>query len=711
MFADQTVSLRRINTVILAAAFLLSAVLIVASPALIPTAGAGSAAGQVAPSDITAPISLTYESQVLTALARKNAADTVARVYDPPNPGVLREQVQYTRKLLDEINTTRLSSDISLDLGVIQLLRNTLVPLTETDYRALLALSDTAWTVVDAQVMTILERVMRNEIREDGVTAVVNNLPNLISFSVPQEHTDLIVKVVAALIRPNTFYNEERMAAAKTKAADAVKPVTRSFVAGQIVVRAGTIVSEADMEALTQLGLLRPDDQRVRIFGAAILSVFLLYILMLKYINIFHQELVNDQPRMALIGILFLIFLAGGRLFNGDAGILNHLYPAAAFTLIVAAFVELPIAAALTAALAAMMGVISGGSLEYAALVAGGGGAGLLALRHKEHLSAYFGAGVTIAVVNVSLTLLFGLLGRNADVSRTLALLPASLLSGVLSAGLGLVGLYLVSNMLNLPTGVKLIELSQPNQPLLQRLLREAPGTYQHSLQVANLAELAAERIEANAPLVRIGALYHDIGKLVAPPFFVENQAEGAVNPHDRLKPEESARIIINHVIDGVKMARKHHLPQAIVDFIAQHHGTTQVIYFYNKALQEMGGDETKVRAERFSYPGPRPQTREAAIMMLADASETIVRSRRCHDKDEIERVIADLIHTRLTCGQLEDSGLTVKDLRIIQEVFVSSLQGMFHPRIMYPTVTKNTTQEMRAVPLLSAAATDEAMP
>lgn len=155
-------------------------------------------------------------------------------------------------------------------------------------------------------------------------------------------------------------------------------------------------------------------------------------------------------------------------------------------------------------------------------------------------------------------------------------------------------GLYLGSSLLNVPSSIKLLALAQPSQPLLQRLLREAPGTYQHSLQVANLAELAAERIGANAQLVRVGALYHDIGKLHAPLFFVENQAEG-VNPHQTLSPRDSARIIIAHVIEGEKLARRERLPSFFIDFIRQHHGTTRTLYFYSKALEAVNGDESAI--------------------------------------------------------------------------------------------------------------------
>src|SRR5262249_36662788 len=248
----------------------------------------------------------------------------------------------------------------------------------------------------------------------------------------------------------------------------------------------------------------------------------------------------------------------------------------------------------MTGALAALIGLMVGNSLEFAMLVAVGGGAGVLSLNRLERLPMYFRAGLVIGVANVVVGLLFSLLQGPLDPLHLATVLIAGLINGIFSAGLAIVGLYLISGVLNMPTPVRLIDLSQPNQPLLQRLLREAPGTYQHSLQVANLAELAAERIGANAALVRVAALFPALGTVTYPHFFVENQAEG-VNPHDTLDdPYRSAQIIISHVTEGEKLARKHHLPSVLIDGIMQHHGTTQVLYFYNQALKAVDCDTTK---------------------------------------------------------------------------------------------------------------------
>jgi len=214
-------------------------------------------------------------------------------------------------------------------------------------------------------------------------------------------------------------------------------------------------------------------------------------------------------------------------------------------------------------------------------------------------------------------------------------------------------------------------------------MLREAPATYHHSLMVANLAEQAAEGIGANALLTRVGAYYHDIGKIARPYFFSENQAKG-LNPHDRLDPETSAEVIIGHVIDGLQLARRYHLPSRVRAFIPEHHGGSRVSFLYHKAVQ-LAGAEDLVDEDTFRYPGSKPQSRETALVMLADGSEAAVRSARPESGEEIAEIVDHIIDQRIDDGQLDESGLTLKDVETIRQVFASALKGTFHPRIKYP--------------------------
>ena len=683
---------RRVALAILGIAFVISAAALIAYNALAPSEGVTLSAGQVAPADIVAPRSITYDSDVLTQLARQAAADSIHDVYDPPNPSVARQQLQLARHVLDYIDNVRhdtyatLSQQVS-DLGAITVLK--LNPETATH---LVSLADEAWKDIDGQVMSILDRVLRTEVRENNLADIYANLPNLVGVTVDEAHTSVITELVESLIKPNSFYNDDRTKQAREQASAAIATERRSFAQGQIVIRAGTIVTDADIEALSQLKLLQPPDRRVEVFGGSLLAVLIVSAVGAIYLRRLHTALFHDVTQMVLLGGLFLLFLAGSRVIGTGNEFQTHAYPAAAFSLIVVVLTGSQAAIALTGALAALIGLITGNSLEFAMLVAVGGAAGILSLHRVERLNGYFRAGLAIAAVNVAVSILFVLFQENIDPVRVLVIITAGLLNGLLSAGLAIVGLYLLSSVLNVPTTIRLIDLSQPNQPLLQRLLREAPGTYQHSLQVANLAELAAERIGANAALVHVMALYHDVGKVIYPHFFVENQAQG-VNPHDALNdPLRSSQIIISHVPDGEKLARKYHLPGVFIDGICQHHGTTQVLYFYNKALAAVDCDPDKVDKSAFSYPGPCPQSRETAILMLADSSESIVRAKHPQTTQEIEDIVRDIIDSRIAEGQLDASLLTLNDLKVIREVFVSTLQGVFHPRIVYPTLPNATT-------------------
>jgi putative nucleotidyltransferase with HDIG domain len=233
-------------------------------------------------------------------------------------------------------------------------------------------------------------------------------------------------------------------------------------------------------------------------------------------------------------------------------------------------------------------------------------------------------------------------------------------------------------------TALKLLELSQPSHPLLRQLLLQAPGTYHHTLMISNLAEQAAERIGANALLTRVGAFYHDIGKTRRPHFFTENQMDG-VNPHDRLDPYTSASIIAAHVTDGLDLARRYDLPNRVKAFISEHQGDAFISYMYQKAVEEAGGDESQVDKTRFRYIGPKPQTRETALVMLADTTEAVTKAKRPASVEELEGVVDRAIKIRMDQGQLNECDLTLHDLQIIRESFVDTLKGQYHTRIEYP--------------------------
>jgi len=278
-----------------------------------------------------------------------------------------------------------------------------------------------------------------------------------------------------------------------------------------------------------------------------------------------------------------------------------------------------------------------------------------------------------------------------------LTLLAAGLVNGGLAASLSIGGLFLIGNLFDVTTTLQLMELARPTHPLLQLLLMKTPGTYHHTLMVANLAEQAAGRIGADPLLVRVGAFYHDVGKTARPYMFVENQVEGS-NVHEKLNPRTSAEIIVRHVTDGLELAKRYRLPSRICAFIPEHHGTMRAGFLYHKAVQQAGGDESQVDDRPFRYPGPKPQSKETALLMLADGCEAAVRAKGPSSVEELSEIVRKVVADRVACNQLSDCPLTLHDLDLIRESFTRTLQGVFHPRIQYPetneTKTPTTSEE-----------------
>lgn len=698
--AQRRGALRTGLNVILLAGFVGIGALIIAYDALTPNeAKVALEVGDVAPRDILAPRSLKYDSEVLTQARREAAIAAVRPIYDPPDLNVTREQLQLAREILDYIENVRYDDFATLEQKREDLQAIAALPLDPAIIDAILQIEDdSAWEAIAAQSIRLLERVMSGEVREDNIQARRDNLPNLISASFSDAEARIIQAIVGGLIRVNSYYNEELTRQAQAAAAQDVPTEVRTFARGQIIIREGEIATPAHIEALEQFGLLEIEDRRLSQVTSALLAMGLTSAFLGVYIKRFYSPVYADATFMITLGVLFLIFLGGARaVYSGDT-IRPYYFPAAALGFLISTLVGPQLAIMGMAALATLVGYMSGHSLEYAVLTGFGGVLGVLALGQTERLNAYFVAGGVVGMASAAVAVVFDLArDSDPDVIALAAQIGGALVNGLLSAAFALVGLYIISNLLNIPTSLKLAELMQPNHPLLQRLLREAPGTYQHSLQVANLAELGAQQIDANAALVRVAAMYHDVGKILNPHFFVENQVDG-VNPHDALNdPYQSARIIIGHVTEGDRLARRYHLPARIRDFVMEHHGTTQVMYFYRKALEQAEATRKEVDPKDFSYPGPRPRTRESAILMLADGCESSVRARRPQNRNDVQETVDFIFDARLREHQLDESGLTLSDLRVLRDTFLAALQGVFHPRITYPGTPGAAAEPLRA--------------
>ncbi|MFQ3567174.1 MAG: HDIG domain-containing metalloprotein [Aggregatilineales bacterium] len=674
--------------VLLGAIFVLALTVVVAFDSVFPGQSTTTALriGDVAPDDIRAPFSITYISEVLTERRRQEAFEAVAPIYDPPDPNVSRQQTQLLQQIVEFIDNVRGDRFASLEQKAADINQINALTLEPEIITTILTLDEETWRAVTGESFNVLERVMRESIREADMPLILDNLPTQVGVRFNAQTAAVVVALVEDLVRPNRFLNPQATENARRTAAAATPTESRSFERGQVVIRGGTRIDAVDFEALEQLGLLETADRRSQAILQASLASLIVTIAMGLYIVRVHPTIAAQPHLIGILAALFLFILVGARLFSGSDQI--YLYPAAALALILIALTTTDLAVVAVLLLAMLIGVMLRGSLEVMAFVGLGGMVGALMMRRPERLNSYFFAGLMIALVNMIVVTLFNLeLFASRDGTTISLIVVFALLNGVFSATAALAAIYAITILFNLTTSLKLVELSQPSQPLVQRLLREAPGTYQHSLQVANLCEQAASAIGANAELVRVASLYHDVGKMLNPSFFVENQADG-VNPHDELNdPYRSADIIISHVTDGDRLARQHRLPARIRDFILEHHGTTLVVYFYNQALQQVQ-DEEAVDIEQFRYPGPRPRSRETAIMMLADSCESTVRARKPSTRQEISDIVTQIIDNRIRDGQLDDCNLTLKEIERIRGVFIEMLQAVFHPRINYPVLS-----------------------
>ena len=555
----------------------------------------------------------------------------------------------------------------------------------------IVGLNDQHWQAVQQEAIAVLEQVMRNTIRDDRLEEARRGVPSLVSLSLPEDQAAIVAELVAAFVVPNSFYNEAQTEAARESARQAVSPLSRSYQAGETVVQRGQIITETALEALQKLGLVQPRDPWKPLVSVAAL-VFLEMAFLVFYLRR-NSKLLIDLRGLAVIACLFLLFLAGARLLTADLLTLAYVFPLAAYSLTIAALFGANPALVTSLLLAILASYGRADALLLMLYYILGGFFGIMLLGKAQRIISFFWAGLAVAGSGALVTIAFTLTDPTADILSIATLCGAALLNGIASASLALLLQFFLAQLLGMTTALQLMELSRPDHPLLQLLLRNSPGTYQHSLQVANLAEQAAEAISADTLLTRVGAQYHDIGKSINPMFFIENQVQGNNNPHETLEPLESAQIIIRHIPEGVALARRHRIPERIQDFIREHHGTMIARYQYHNAVKAAGGDESKVDQELFRYPGPAPRSRETAILMLADGAEARVRAERPQDEPAMKEVIKSVIQNRLSLGQLDNTGLTLHDLEAIAGSFTSTLRGIYHPRIEYPALDKVTTR------------------
>ncbi len=482
---------------------------------------------------------------------------------------------------------------------------------------------------------------------------------------------------------------------------------SRTFEAdGQTIVSSGETVTQAQLDRIKGAGLLDNRLDAGDALAAAVMGVLGGAVLGF-YLYLFQPPEVNTARRLLLVGLVVVLWVAAAKVLlspvlpDHDRLYLGYMLPIAAAPMLIAALLDAGLAVAvagLIAAFAAFAGFYmpdarnaSTGSLEALQMVMAfllGSLAGIYAVRDAERVNNYARAGVSVGLVTLAVLFSFWLLLPDRE--------GVDLIWMVVSSGLGALGSVVITlgatvvlgAMFGVTTRIQLMELAQLSHPLLRELQEKAPGTFHHSVIVGNLAERAADLTGADSLLVRVGCYFHDIGKTANPSYYIENQIETA-NPHDKLQPGVSARVVSEHVRAGLELTGRYRVPARVRAFIPEHHGTRLVTYFYRKA----SADDPAVDPEKFRYPGPRPQSKETAIVMLADSVEAVVRSSKDRSHEKIDSLVDAVIAERLAEGQLEESDLTLRDLKTIAESFKATLRGIYHPRIEYPAPTQAEAQ------------------
>jgi putative nucleotidyltransferase with HDIG domain len=655
--------------------------------------------GQPSPVSIQASRSRTYTSAWRTEQERARAESAASTVVFARDPSIPIEQRAQLAGLLQTIAQIRADPTLT---GAAEREKLTSLPNSTLVISAELAgqiarLSDEQWENVRRQSLQLYDRALSEHgyALNDQALAELRtlSLPYWASLDASKEERDLIVLFSSSFLRANLVRDDEATAARKRAARDAVAPVQVTILQGESIVRQGDVVTPDVQEKLEALDELRTETNWLSLGATGMLSLLLALILGV-YLSRCQQEIAaRVRPTLVVVGLIALTALAAR--FTMPLGPSWALaFPLAATALLLAALFNSGLALVVAALLSLLTAYLGDGQLGAALAQLLGCAAGIFVVGRGERSLTFVAAGLAVALVN-------GLAQLGHHLATVEALLPVQLISiavfgamnGALSTVLAL-GLYNpVAHLAGIVTPIRLMELAHPAQPLLRKLIREAPGTYYHSVAVGNLAESAAEAIGADALLLRVASYYHDIGKTVRPFFYTDNQSDRE-NVHDDLDPHTSAGIIADHVREGVKLARAAGVPPQIVDFIPSHHGTSVIRHFYQRALQQ----QDAVQVEDYSYPGPRPQTREQAIMMLADSVEATVRSKYQNGKvisprEErsaangamtIEELVTSIIDDRMRSGQLDESDLTIKDIAAIRKAFVTTLLGIYHPRVDY---------------------------
>jgi putative nucleotidyltransferase with HDIG domain len=604
-------------------------------------------------------------------------------------------EAKYVAEMMRTVNTTNGSipsfdpedvkwKDILTETVLTELRSKLSMAFTDEEISAIASMKEKALDTLEKDIVSMAQTELDIGIREENLSEQALGLTSEVLSNAAYSNSQRNIAIKSlAFMKPNMVYDENATETEKNLAGGNVLPAV--YKKGQNIVQVGEVVTKAQIEVLRDLGLKQENTLNLSLYIGVFIYLLLCFMLFGLYTAVFNRDLMRNIKNIVLVSIIVIIATA-------ISIPLNKLEPriitALLGTMLACILVSPKTAVTVTVLLAFITGftsasadgIISERMLLTILCAVPGGLTAIFFLRRAHHRTEYIYSGFAAGLVNFMVLAMVSLI-EGTGFDNMLPDLMWAMINGIGSAILAIGALPVLESVFRVATATKLLEILNPNQPLLKRLSLETPGTYHHSMITANLAEAAAEELGLNTLLVKASAYYHDIGKLKKPYYFKENQ-QGRDNPHDLMEPQKSAHVLREHVTYGKYLAGRNKLPRDVMDLIEQHHGTTVMQYFYCKAKER-----SEANPEDYRYKGPKPQTKEAAVIMLADCAEAAVRASGLVQKEKIREIIDKLIKERTEDGQLEECDVTQKDLARTANAFIGVYQGMFHERIQYPGV------------------------
>jgi cyclic-di-AMP phosphodiesterase PgpH len=658
-------------------AFVIATGLLSAVALLFPSAVVSyGEAGVVADRDVRAPHSTAFSSEALSQIERDKAAAAVQRVY-AADPAVVVTSSSHLQAALTGIARVRGDATLPRDQRIAALTKLSEVALSVPLATDALDMTAAEFDQLSKELDPALRTIYQQGIRPEQLDAQRADTTKALPLAWTDRQKRIGAELLKQSLQANLSFDANATAAAQQTARDNVAPVQVQVTAGEIVVRDGQVVTEQDLEKLRALGLVNPGTDWKSAIGLLSWALLIAGVVAL-FVERYAEEAWADDRKLMVVALSLVVITAAGRALIPGHIVAVYFVPFAAVAMMLTILVGGRTALATQIAGALHVGIMSG-QVELVAYVLVPALLGMAAVRQATTAREFVAAALYVALGDLGVIATFLFVGRSADTLGALQLAAAALISGVASGVLAFGAIVMLGHLFRITTVFELRELSDPNHPLLRQLLLRTPGTYHHSLLVANLSERAAEVIGADPLVARVGAYYHDIGKMRNPLAFIENQT--GTNPHDELDPAVSASIVSAHVRDGLALADRYRLPPQIREIIPGHHGTSLIRFFHTLAQQR----GLVVDEAAFRHPGPKPRSKEAGIVMLADGTEAAVRSLEEKTPEQISEMVERIVSEKVADGQLDDCDLTLRDVQRVKEAFRELLAGVYHERIPYP--------------------------